>query len=390
LRRGVLLTLVLSLLARPVLAAAFTGAAAVYYDRGHYWIELEIAPGRDLPECLADPASYTVYPLDEGSGPFSPSKVEISGDEGGYRYAVLGSSRIRGRRCYGVAFTGGGGMAGHAFDRICDPMIESPDGERTLGERIFEDWIAPAFSVSDEEYRLNRLLAAYDLEGERAVTELSIEPAIEVAGLGVTPFFTYDEGTYTDGGEEHVTRREAGVSASATTWLGGVRYRLEGRYGERRDTRSSPLSGDERSRRLSALLTVRLDNLFDGINRHGASVFKGVDIGFGWAWYDSIASGGFESEVPSPLAVARITWTLLSGLQLSYAAEVAGTDRFEGEAKTMHRFRARLLLSDTLDPGRYRAYHPDLELSVDTGRRPPFFEEERSVSLGFTFDLYPW
>ena len=65
--------------------------------------------------------------------------------------------------------------------------------------------------------------------------------------------------------------------------------------------------------------TVRLDNLFDAINRHAVSVFKGIDVGAGSAWYDSTEAGGGLS-MGGPL-LGRSHMTLAASLQFSYGVE---------------------------------------------------------------------
>ena len=55
-----------------------------------------------------------------------------------------------------------------------------------------------------------------------------------------------------------------------------------------------------------------------------------------------------------------------------------------------HSVRFRLLLRDVLPAQTGRTYHPDVEFAYDAGKRLPLFAEEEKVSIGFTFELYPW
>jgi hypothetical protein len=122
------------------------------------------------------------------------------------------------------------------------------------------------------------------------------------------------------------------------------------------------------------------------------SVFKGVDLGFGYAWYRSNneevwGSGNFERV--TPIASARATWTVLYGFQLSYAVDTYWPTSLNESIEAYHSVRFRLLLREVFAGPSRKAYHPDLEFSYDTGKRLPLFQQERMVTLGFTFDLYP-
>lgn len=368
-----------------------TGECVLYFERGHYWIELSLpgtAAGADAPAPAR--AMFEIAEIASGER-FNPSRVELVADDEGQRYIVLSSGRLRGKRCYIVVFDPGG-PGERTLGPACDPFAARPDAAGGRG-RFFARHIAPAFRVSGQEYRFNRLSIKYDLSAEKAVTALDIEPVFELGAARLTPFFKHDATTYIypDRPGRAVSRRRAGCSAAAAVWTGGVRAGIEGEFVSDRRSVAGP-AGDETSLAATARVIgrVRLDNLFDRLNRHGISVFKGVDAGIGHAWYTPAGASGMESfDLRAPLATARLTWTLLSGVQLSYEAE---TSRPAGETRwhAWQRFRARLLLRDALAPPTGRTYHPDLEFALDTGRRPPFFERERSVSLGFTFNLYPW
>jgi len=220
----------------------------------------------------------------------------------------------------------------------------------------------------------------------KGAVDIAIEPAFGRGPLSVTPFFNHDATTYTSGGvERSASRMRTGIEAAARGWSGPVRLSMEGGYVYDRESQYSGSIRTASSAR--AVWMVRLDNFFDRINRHGASVFKGIDLGAGYAWYDSTeAGGGFSGG--GPLLIARATWTLAASLQVSYGVEACRPEG--GGWDHLQRARVRLLLRESLGSPEGRAYHPDLELSVDWGRRFPFLEREERILLGFTFDLYPW
>ena len=379
--------LVLLIIPRAAPASAvpdFTGECAVFFERGHYWIELGLSSTVDTLDS-SDLGRREFVITDDASGEsFNPSRVEIvSGGESG-RFVVLSSGRLKGRRCYSISY--GRGMSAREFGPVCDPAGRDPSPVDGGAARFFREYIAPAFSAYGDEYRFNKLSVGYDFTSSKASTEIFVEPVFGSGWLVVTPFFTHDGTTYTSGGlERSVSRMRTGINAAARRWTGPVRLSLEGEYAYNRE---SSIGGSLRTASSArTVATVRLDNLFDGINRHAASVFKGIDVGAGYAWYDSTEAGEGLSE-GGPLLTARVTWTLAASLQLSYGVEACYPE--SNTWQYWHRARVRLLLRDALARPKRRSYHPDLELAVDWGRRLPFFEREERILLGFTFDLYPW
>ncbi len=379
--------LVLLLIPRPVSASAgpdFTGECAVFFERGHYWIELALSTTADTLDS-SDLGRREFVITDDASGKsFNPSRVEIvSGGESG-RFVVLSSGRLKGRRCYSISF--GSGPSARELGPACDPAGRDPSSVGGGAARFFREYIAPAFSAYGEEYRFNRLSAGYDFTSSKASTEIFVEPVFGSGRFAVTPFFTYDGTTYTSGGlERSASRMRTGIDAAARGWTGPVRLSMEGEYTYYRESSAGGALRTASSAR--AVAAVRLDNLFDGINRHAASVFKGIDVGAGYAWYDSIEAVGGLSE-GGPLLMARVTWTLAASLQIAWGVEAC--DPREGGWQYWQRARVRLLLREALARSKRRSYHPDLELAVDWGRRLPFFDREERITLGFTFDLYPW
>jgi hypothetical protein len=391
--RSAVIPAVIILLAAPVSGdVPFTGSSALYFERGHYWIELHVAAG-DSSVSIEPPArsAFSITEVGTGAASFSPSRVELVTDESGARFVILSSGRLKGRRCYSVVYDPGGEDE-IVFETACDPAAVEPSPPGNQGARFFRKHIAPAFTVSGEEYRFNKLALGYDFTSEKVSSEIMIEPIFEIGPVSINPFFSYDATTYDSGSESErsVERSKYGFSLGTALWAGGVRWSLESGYSDDRNESTGPAGESvERAGSARAALWIRLDNLFDRANRHGISVLKGIDLGFGYFWYDSVSGGG-DLEMTAPLAAARLTWTVLAGLQLSWSTEACFPEGSEGSTEFYNRFRARLLLREALTGPEGRSYHPDLELAVETGRRPPFFGEERRITLGFTFDLYPW
>ncbi|RLC09569.1 MAG: hypothetical protein DRI24_21555 [Deltaproteobacteria bacterium] len=379
-------TVVLLMLLVPVSVDAgpgFTGECAVFFERGHYWIELGLSSAADTFES-SELGRRDFVITDGATGEsFNPSRVEIvSGGESG-RFVVLSSGKIKGKRCYTVLY--GKDPSVIEFGPVCDPSGKEPSPVGGGAAGFFRDHIAPAFSAYGEEYRFNRLSVGYDFTSSKGSTDIAIEPVFGRGRFSVIPFFTHDGTTYKSGSVERATSRmRAGIDAAVRGWTGPVRLSFEGGYTY--DRESSYYGSIRTASSARGAGTVRLDNLFDPVNRHAVSVFKGIDVGAGYAWYDSTEAGGKLSE-GGPLLIARITWTLAASLQLSYGVEACypGDDWYY-----WHRARVRLLLREALSKPKGRSYHPDLELAIDWGSRLPFFEREERILLGFTFDLYPW
>ena len=360
-------------------APEFTGEAAVFFERGHYWIELGLAAGAGTFESdVLGRRDFLITDTATGES-FNPSRVEIvSGGESG-RFVVLSSGRLKGKRCYGVSYVD------REFGPVCDPAGKDPSPVDGGSAGFFRDHIAPAFSAYGDEYRFNRLSVGYDFKSSKGSTDIAIEPVFGRGRFSVIPFFTHDGTTYLNAGVERtVSRMRTGADAAVRGWTGPVRLSFEGGYTY--DRESSYYGSIRTASSARAVGMVRLDNLFDAINRHAVSVFKGIDVGAGYAWYDSTEAGGGLS-MGGALLTARITWTLAASLQFSYGVEAC----YPGDDwQYWNRARVRLLLREALAKPEGRSYHPDLELAVDWGRRLPFFDREERILLGFTFDLYPW
>ncbi len=291
--------------------------------------------------------------------------------------------RLKGKRCYTVLY--GSGASALEFGPVCDPAGKEPSAVDGGAAGFFRDCIAPAFSAYGDEYRFNRLSVGYDFKSSKGSTDIGIEPVFGRGWFSVIPFFEHDGTTYMSGSVERVvSRMRTGLDVAVRGWAGPLRLSFEAGYTY--DRESSYYGSIRTAGSARGVGFVRLDNLFDPLNRHAVSVFKGIDLGAGYAWYDSTEAGGGLSD-GGPLLAARITWTLAASLQLSYGVETCypGDEWF-----FWNRARVRLLLREALAKPQGRSYHPDLELAVDWGRRLPFFDREERILLGFTFDLYPW
>ncbi len=370
--------------------------AVVFFDRGHYWIEVTMTvDGGRAADLTLERSRFRIDCLDSGKGPFVPSRVEVVRMDAGTVVVVLSSGRLRGRRCYTVRYIPDDGEE-VLIGPVCDPFSVVPGEEPCGPKRFFTRYIASAFSRSGDVYRLNQFRYEYDLSAERSHSCLVIEPEFSFGGWSIAPSFEHERVTYRleESGKTPASLRRSGLSLSRAEWVGDLRMKLAARYGHVR----SEFSGEDGGNRIfSHDLTVegsiRIDNLFDSINRYCLSVFKGVELGFGYAWYhsnDEEVWGSDDFERTTPLARARFTWTFLYGFQLSYCLESFWPDELGDRFEEFHSFRLRLLLRDVVERPSNRWYHPDLELVVERGRRLPLFEEEERISLGFTFDLYPW
>ncbi len=389
--------IVLCALPGHVSASVFSGEGALYYDRGHYWIELPLVISDDDSVTVEDfaPGRFVITDPDDIDSSFSPSRSELVRTDSGKRVVVLSSSRLKGRKCYLVVFRSAEGEETE-LGPLCDPFYDGTALERPGRDGFFKRYVASAFSTDGEYYRFNRLSYGYDLSAERTTTRIEIEPEFTSSRFSLSPFFDYDRYSYKkdSGSSRDAARRRAGIDLSASFWLGGIKYSPSLRYCHLREEGSDG-AGTELaySQSISASVGVRLDNLFDRVNIDGSSVFKGIDLIFGHAWFDSSGTDPWKTDEfrrDSPFLEGRGTWTVFGGLQISYSIVSHWPDSDADNAELMHRFRIRLLLRDLLERPAGRSYHPDLEFGIDRGRRFPFFGFEEKVFLGFTFDLYPW
>lgn len=364
----------------------------LFFDRGHYWIEITLeGPLGELP-----PARASRFEIVEtGGGTFKPSKIEAIEWERTKGIVILSSGRLKGGTCYRVRFETGPSDTLET-DVMCDPFYYTPGKNGCPCKRFFTRYVARAFAKSGDVYRLNRFGYEYELKSDRSQSNLVISPFFDFSGWGVEPSFEQRE-TVFDGmeaGELYASQRSAGIEISKSTWSKDLGIKLAGSYRHERSLLHAE-RGDSAiySHSITIGATVRLDNLFDSVNRYCVSVFKGVDLGFGYAWYLSSdeevwGKGGIEST--TPFMIVRTTWTVLYGFQISYALESYWPSTLNERFEEFHAVRVRLLLRDLLEKEHRKPYHPDLEFAYDEGRRLPFIGREEKVSIGFTFDLFPW
>jgi hypothetical protein len=390
--RSMLVLLSLVALCPGARGEAVTADGILYFDRGHYWIEITLQGRIDaLPPIAA--ALFEIVESNDSS--FRPSRVEILEWTSGRGVLLLSSGRFKGGRCYRVLLkTGPSETLG--TDPICDPFYHDPRETGCSSKRIFSRYVARAFGRSGEVYRLNRFSYDYEFGTDRSQSNLAVSPCFDLSGWGIEPSFEQRETVFEDGGagEMPVSTRALGMGVSKSTWAGDLGLKLACSYRHERSLLHE-VGGDSVIYAHSAKVgaTVRLDNLFDGINRYCVSVFKGIDLGFGYAWYlsnDEEVWGEEELESTTPFMIVRATWTLFYGFQFSYALESYWPSTLNDRFEEFQSVRVRLLLRDVLEKERRKPYHPDLEFSFDEGKRLPLFQREKRISVGFTFDLFPW
>jgi len=395
--KGIIAGLLFALVLVPCLiyASVFTGEGAIYFDRGHYWIEIPISHSAG-DSALAGgflKDQFVIIDLNEEERSFFPSKIELIKTVSGRKVVVLSSGKLKGRRCYRVIFNSVD-HGGFVIEPICDPFYYSAD-DSDSSKGFFERYIAPAFSTEGEYYRFNRLSYGYDLSSEKSVSEIEIKPSFGNDLFSLSPSFNYDRVVYDIDSSSRLetSRRGIGAELSSGLRVGKLKYITGVIYSHRREEKSESEKGLIYSQAVRAGITIRFDNFFDRINLDRRSVFKGADLSLGYAWFDSSGTDLWKSDsfrFDSPYLEGKITWTVFRGLQISFAERAFWPSSSGSRAQRLKRIRVRLLLRDMLDRPRGRAYHPDLEFGIDSGRRFPLFKNEERVFLGFTFDLYPW
>jgi len=382
---------VISLLLLPLLlfSAARAGEPAsgtLFFERGHYWIEIALSASANGPP-PADPSAYLVRDIDGGES-FRPSRVVLSEDG---TVAVLSSSRIRGSRCYEIGVTTGQGDS-LRIGPVCDPFIDPSEEIPCASRRLFRRWIAPAFARRGEAYRVDALACRYEFAGERETLDIDIRPRVETAWWTVAGGLSWDATSWGGkSGRRPVDRRRIALSLERRFRTGPLLFGLEASLRHER-SRFAPADSVRRGHALCGLCRLRLDRFFAASNRWCVSVLKGVDVSFGYIRYREKRGSGdvAASNEVTPVASGAFVWTFLYGFQLACRIESfwpsSSGERFEA----FRELRFRLLLRDALGKPPGSPWHPDLELAFDDGRRPPLFERERRVAVGFTFDLFPF
>ena len=370
---------------------------ALFFDRGHYWIELAFrdAAGRDTIPRAVTPAQFEITKLGGTAGHFRPSKVEIVSGERGGPVIVLSSGRLEGRACYRVTYLVPDSDP-VVVDSICDPFLEPSAGNECGGKTFFRKYVAGAFRKDGDAVDLNQFKYEYDFSDEKASSSLSLEPRYRTHGFSFEPLFEQSAVAYSlaGRGKTSTERSALALAVSKAAWVRDLRLSVSTKY--RYDRSAFDLAAGDSvvaTRSVAVEGRVRFDNLFDRLNRHCLSVFKGVDCGFGYAWYQSDGGGlrgASRFNRTTPFANLRATWTFLDGFQLSYSLQTFWPASTGDEFAGFQSVRFRLLLRDALPAQAGKAYHPDVEFAYDTGRRLPLFEKEEKISIGFTFALYPW
>lgn len=391
--------LTLCLILSQAMASPITGEGALYYARGHYWIEIVLYDSEGGTTVPADLGAkrFAIESLEDDGGPFKPSKVQALKTDTGMQFMLLTSGKLRGGRCYRVTYRHDDGSE-TVIDSICDPFYYEPGGVKCTGREFFAKYIASAFTRTGSMYHLNKLDFEYDFTAERSFTHFVMEPSFAIKSVIVKPYFEI-EGVnvkYGDEYERRVAKRMAGLSISGSVWSRELRLAAEAEYDYERSEGwrpTEPFATTKHHHRFLMIGRVGLDNLFDAINSYCLSVFKGVDVAFGCAWYDTDDTevwGNEGLDYTSPYLNARLTWTFLYGFQFSYSYESFWPEEFQNDRTWFQSIRFRLLLRDVLERPERKSYHPDLEFAYDVGNRWPLFLDEKEITLGFTFNLFPW
>ncbi len=393
-KRTLLILCIIQFAASSSMSGELEVSGEIFFDRGHYWIELTVAGiGDRPPPALLNKKSFEITRI--GDEAFRPSRIELLDWEEGEGVLLLSSGRLKGRACYSVVVEWDSTSV-ITTEPFCDPFYYEPGSEGCVAKGFFRQYVAPAFGRSGEGYNLNQFKYEYELDDEKSQAALTLQPSFEVGGWGIEFLFDQHRTRYeaTNGERSPVGTRTVGLDISRSGWAGWLGSRFSGSYRHER-SRVQAAGGDSTlyGQDIRVMALVRLDNLFDTLNRHCISVFKGVDMGFGYAWYMSSdeevwSKGGIEST--TPFLLLRFTWTLLYGLQFSYALESAFPSELGDRFEEFHTAKFRLLLRDLLEREERRPYHPDLEFAYESGRKLPHFENEERITIGFTFDLFPW
>ncbi len=377
-------------------SAALEARGALYYDRGHYWIEIAFhdGTGRDTIPPDLSAGRFEIWKVGDDRG-FRPTRIEIVPGNGTGASVVLSTSRIEGRCCYRVTFTPASGGA-VAADSICDPFAPGTAAGESGSRAFFRAHVAGAFRRDGEGSGLNELAYGYDFSRERSVTDFCVAPRLRWKGWTAEVIVKRGETSLSTSASRGTSAVRTGASASLSrsAWANGLRCSASASYGADR-TALELAAGDStvRSRCAAVEGRVRLDNLFDPINRYPASVLAGVEAAFGYSWRSADGdgpSGGGRFGDLVPYASAGASWTFLYGFRLSYSLWSFLPSSAGESFAAFHSVRARLLLGGVLAPPAERTYHPDVELVWETGKRLPLLEREEKLSLGFTFGIYPW
>lgn len=380
----------------PVIAAdiEFSGEGSLYCKGKHYYIHLEVKDPADSVELerLVDRNSFRIV---EDWGPkerFKPSRADVEEYAGGKMGIKLVSARLKGTGRYRVIYIQDNGISTE-FGPFEDPL--NSESEREAG--FFEKYIAPAFAKTGDGYRVDELSYGYDFSSEKTVSEFALHPYFGGERFSFDPYFKRDWTGVTaeNGTGQHKEARSGGASLSL--WLNqyGTGFWIKAKY---EYERSVLLSGSTETNLYSQSLSfeawMRLDDVARSINspfdEHIA--FKRIDLAAGYSAYESNNEdvwGTDDFDSGTPYLIGRFTCTLIDGIQISYAIETYWPSTLNDRYEQFQKVRVRLLLSNYLKKEKNRPYHPDIELAFDTGKRLPLFVEEKKVTLGFTFNLYP-
>ena len=385
---------------------------SLYPDMGQYFIEIvfHFDGTAAISRHELVPERFEIVKLEKDAQPFEPSKVEVSSETESSIVVILSSSKLKGPCCCRVTIDLPE-QSPLVLDTLCDVFAVHPDTEESGTKSFFKKYVAEAFRQGGDTYTLNQFKYERDFSDGKSSSSLAIAPSFKVPAFAVAPRLrvpafavepSYEQSTVAysveGAGKTPTDKSSFGCNVSTFTWARNLRFGISSKY--RHDHSSLHLAARDSvisSQNLTVEGRIRFDNFFDGVNRFDVSVFKGVDLGVGYAWYHSDTSevwGTSAFERTTPFVNVRATWTFLFGFQFSYSRYWYWPSSIGGELTAFHSLRFRLLLRDALtEPGDKPAgkpYHPDLEFAYDAGKRLPLFAKEEKFSIGFTFNLYPW
>lgn len=372
----------------------FSMRGALFYDRGHYWIEVAFrdAQGRDtLPPGLAA-SRFEICGVGEDSVCFAPSRIEVLRSSCGTPGVLLVSARIEGRRCYTVFFWSPDGSL-RISCAACDPFAAESGGYRCAARDFFSKYVASAFAHRGDCYKLSRLFFQYESKGSRSAVDFVLEPEVAAGPWSFGALISEESLSRIgqDNKSSWLSRRNVALGIKASSWISGLRFSGSLELISNCSIFESDGAGVSiLSKFIELEFRVRFDNLFDAVNISCNSVFEGVEAAFGYDWLiEDDSSRGSFFRGPLPFATIKATWTFLYGFRVSYLLLSLLPASKNDDFIFFRSLRFRLLLRDIFEAYPGKAWHPDLELAWDKGKRAPILEEEERLSIGFNFDLYP-
>ena len=221
--------------------AQLSAEGALFFDRGHYWIELAFrdAAGRDtIPRDLA-PAQFEITKLGDDAESFRPSRIEIVSGEGGGSVVILSSGKLEGRCMLSRDLHVRRAPVPSPPIRSAIRSLVPPAGENAGARRSSERYVAGAFRKDGDAVDLNQFKYEYDFSDEKIDRRASsLEPRFRTHGL-LEPLLEQSTVAYALAGSGETSTRQDGRSAlivSKSAWVNDLGLSLSTKY---RDDRSA-------------------------------------------------------------------------------------------------------------------------------------------------------